>query len=83
MLKSKSMAPWGNLMGYIILPIEVQKSEPLHRLRKIKATLDKKKLSHEALLSYINGWTISATTGTAVLHLSIFNLFYSPQTFMN
>ena len=44
---------WGNLVGYVLLPLHIGiKDDPLDYIRDAKATIDRKKQSYEAQLSY-------------------------------
>ncbi|XP_068656749.1 wax ester synthase/diacylglycerol acyltransferase 5-like [Aristolochia californica] len=69
MLKQGSKTRWGNQMGYVVLPIDVQQkdpTDPLEYLRKAKAMLDRKKLSLEARFSYKMGSLVMSLFGPKI-----------------
>ncbi|XP_022763881.1 O-acyltransferase WSD1-like [Durio zibethinus] len=55
MMNKKSKAKWGNKIGFILIPITIalQNDHPLDYLRGAKATADRKKLSLEAIFTYL------------------------------
>lgn len=53
MLAKKSKARWGNVVGFVILPLSIALHEdPLEYVRHAKASMDRKKHSLGAKLSY-------------------------------
>ncbi|TXG53476.1 hypothetical protein EZV62_022645 [Acer yangbiense] len=53
MMKKKSLARWGNHIGYLLFPFNIAlRDDPLDYLRDAKATMDRKKASLEASYSY-------------------------------
>ncbi|XP_010537089.1 PREDICTED: O-acyltransferase WSD1 isoform X2 [Tarenaya hassleriana] len=53
MMAKGSKCRWGNLIGYVLLPFSVGlENDPLEYVRRAKSTIDRKKLSLEAVLSY-------------------------------
>ncbi|GMI83670.1 NTHASE/DIACYLGLYCEROL ACYLTRANSFERASE 11, FOLDED PETAL 1 [Hibiscus trionum] len=65
LIKNKSDARWGNKFGVILLPVYYHKSgnDPLECLKRAKATVDKKKHSLEAILSYWIGDLVMSLLG--------------------
>lgn len=56
MMEKESKVRWGNWMGYVLLPISIGlEDDPLDYIRKAKATIDRKKLSFEAICSFCVG----------------------------
>ncbi|KAE8077680.1 hypothetical protein FH972_016220 [Carpinus fangiana] len=54
MMAKGSRTRWGNLIGYILLPFSIALQEdPLDYVRQAKATIDRKKLSLEAILTFV------------------------------
>lgn len=54
MMAKKSKTRWGNWIGYIVLPFSIAHQEdPLEYVRRAKATIDRKKLSLEAIFTFI------------------------------
>ncbi|KAG9451143.1 hypothetical protein H6P81_011108 [Aristolochia fimbriata] len=69
MLEPGSKTRWGNQMGYVVLPLDLQRkdpSDPLEYLKRAKALLDRKKLSLEAHFSYKMGSLIMSIFGPKV-----------------
>lgn len=69
---------WGNLVGYVLLPLHIGiKDDPLDYIRDAKATIDRKKQSYEAQLSYSATKCFLNTLGLGVavplMHNSIGN----------
>ncbi|WOH06671.1 hypothetical protein DCAR_0626099 [Daucus carota subsp. sativus] len=55
----------GNKFGYVLLPFEIAiRDDPLDYIRRAKATLDRKKLSFEAVCSFAIGLFIHKLFGT-------------------
>ena len=53
MMAKKSKAKWGNWIGYILIPFNIgSEDDPLDYVRKAKATIDCKKLSLEAIITF-------------------------------
>ncbi|KAK8558622.1 hypothetical protein V6N12_041923 [Hibiscus sabdariffa] len=65
LMKNKSEARWGNKFGVILLPVYYKRSgnDPLEHLKRAKATVDKKKHSLEAILSYWIGDLVMSSLG--------------------
>ncbi|KAK4789713.1 hypothetical protein SAY86_017017 [Trapa natans] len=54
MMAKKSRTRWGNWIGYIVLPFSIRHQEdPLEYVRLAKATIDRKKHSLEAALTFV------------------------------
>ncbi|XP_059457512.1 wax ester synthase/diacylglycerol acyltransferase 11-like isoform X2 [Corylus avellana] len=54
MMAKGSKCRWGNLIGYILLPFTIAlQDDPLDYVRQAKATIDRKKLSLEAILTFV------------------------------
>ncbi|XP_062148270.1 wax ester synthase/diacylglycerol acyltransferase 5-like isoform X2 [Alnus glutinosa] len=54
MMAKGSKARWGNLIGYILLPFTIAlQDNPLDYVRQAKATIDRKKLSLEAICTFV------------------------------
>lgn len=68
MMEKESKVRWGNLIGYVLLPITIAlPDDPLDYVRKAKAIVDRKKLSFEALCSFSVGRVILELFGLKVL----------------
>ncbi|KAH7543863.1 hypothetical protein JRO89_XS15G0034700 [Xanthoceras sorbifolium] len=53
MMAKKSKVRWGNCIGYVLIPFIIAlQNDPLDYVRRAKATIDRKKLSLEALCTY-------------------------------
>ncbi|TXG48739.1 hypothetical protein EZV62_024614 [Acer yangbiense] len=53
MMAKESKGRWGNCIGYVLIPFKIGlEKDPLDYVRKAKATIDRKKLSLEALCTY-------------------------------
>ena len=53
MMAEKSKAKWGNCIGYVLMPFPLALQEdPLEYVLQAKATIDRKKHSFEAVLSF-------------------------------
>ncbi|KAG9133816.1 hypothetical protein Leryth_027503 [Lithospermum erythrorhizon] len=53
MMKRKSNAKWGNLIGYSLMPVTIAlKNDPLSYIREAQAIIKRKKLSLESRFSY-------------------------------
>lgn len=80
MMEKESKVRWGNWMGYVLLPISIAlEDDPLDYIRKAKATIDRKKLSFEAICSFSVGRLILDLFGLKVL-LGVLKLVLSyPQ----
>ncbi|KAI9156133.1 hypothetical protein LWI28_001110 [Acer negundo] len=53
MMEKESKGRWGNCIGYVLIPFKIGlENDPLDYVRKAKATIDRKKLSLEALCTY-------------------------------
>ncbi|CAK9151615.1 unnamed protein product [Ilex paraguariensis] len=54
MMKEDSKVKWGNLIGYVIVPFTIALQEdPLSYVLEAKAVMDRKKLSFEAITTYV------------------------------
>lgn len=78
MMEKDSKVRWGNLIGYVLLPITIAlPDDPLDYVRKAKAIVDRKKFSFEAICSYSVGRFILELFGlkrtAAVMHKTISN----------
>lgn len=78
MMEKESKVRWGNLIGYVLLPITIAlPDDPLDYVRKAKAIVDRKKFSFEAICSYSVGRFILELFGlkktAAVMHKIISN----------
>ncbi|KAL1824040.1 hypothetical protein ACET3Z_010818 [Daucus carota] len=78
MMEKESKVRWGNLIGYVLLPITIAlPDDPLDYVRKAKAIVDRKKLSFEALCSFSVGRVILELFGlkrtSYVMHKIISN----------
>lgn len=52
MMEKNTEAKWGNWVGYVLLPFDINlRDDPLDYIRKAKATIDRKKRSLEALFT--------------------------------
>lgn len=79
MLKSGSEARWGNEMGYVTLPVCLDKrdeDDPLACVRRNKKMLDRKKHSLEAHFSYRMGALVMSLFGPKVCSSLSFSLFH-------
>ncbi|CAF1809799.1 unnamed protein product, partial [Brassica napus] len=48
-----SKCRWGNFIGLVVFPLVIRcEDDPLKYVRRAKATMDKKKISMEPLISY-------------------------------
>lgn len=53
MMEKSSKVPWGNAIGYVLLPFKISlEDDPLNYVRRAKAIIDQKKHSFEALCSF-------------------------------
>ena len=53
MMEKGSKAKWGNKIGFVLLPFNIAlQDDPLDYVRQIKAAIDRKKHSHEAMLTF-------------------------------
>ncbi|XP_010520975.1 PREDICTED: O-acyltransferase WSD1-like isoform X2 [Tarenaya hassleriana] len=67
MMGKGSKFRWGNRIGYVILPFSITlRTNPLDHLSKAKATIDRKKLSLEAALTYFSAKLVLNTLGVKV-----------------
>ena len=74
MMAEKSKVKWGNCIGYVLLPFPLALQEdPLEYVRQAKATIDRKKHSFEAVLSFG-----CARLALKLLGHKVPNLPYSP-----
>jgi hypothetical protein len=77
MMAKGSKTRWGNLIGYILLPFSIAlQDDPLDYVRQAKATIDRKKLSLEAILTFVCAELVLRIFGVKVciifLHLLSF-----------
>ncbi|XP_074270513.1 wax ester synthase/diacylglycerol acyltransferase 11-like [Silene latifolia] len=67
MMEKDAEAKWGNAVGYVILPFTLAlRDNPLDYIREAKATVDRKKHSLEALLTYSISEFVMKLFGTKV-----------------
>eukprot|EP00261_Vitis_vinifera_P040032 XP_019081275.1 PREDICTED: O-acyltransferase WSD1-like [Vitis vinifera] len=53
MMEKGSKAKWGTKIGFVLLPFNIAlQDDPLDYVRQIKAAIDRKKHSHEAMLTF-------------------------------
>lgn len=56
MMAKGSKCRWGNWFAYIVFPFSIAlRDDPLEHLRRAKSTIDRKKNSLEAVLTFIVG----------------------------
>ncbi|KAJ0101389.1 hypothetical protein Patl1_05140 [Pistacia atlantica] len=76
MMEKGSKGGWGNRIGYVLLPFKIGlQNDPLEYVRGAKATIDRKKLSLEALCTFSTaklvlkafGYRVAAATAVRVL----------------
>ncbi|KAM7467700.1 hypothetical protein LguiB_015262 [Lonicera macranthoides] len=55
MMEKESKIRWGNKFGYVIIPLNIASTQddPLNYIRQAKAIVDRKKLSFEALFTFL------------------------------
>ncbi|KAK3404010.1 hypothetical protein EUGRSUZ_K00371 [Eucalyptus grandis] len=54
MMIKNSKCKWGNWIGYILIPFSIgSEDDPLEYVHKAKATIDRKKLSLEAIITFV------------------------------
>lgn len=76
MLAKKSKGRWGNWIGYINLPFKISlEDDPLEYARKAKATIDRKKHSLEAIITFVCAKIVLNIFGVSVCIISQFILF--------
>ncbi|KAG7627848.1 putative transferase [Arabidopsis thaliana] len=64
MMTKGSKCRWGNWIGYIIFPFSIALcDDPLKHLRRAKSTIDRKKNSLEAVLTFVVGKILLNTLG--------------------
>jgi len=67
MMTKGSKCRWGNWIGYIIFPFSIALcDDPLKHLRRAKSTIDRKKNSLEAVLTFVVGKILLNTLGVQV-----------------
>ena len=67
MMEKESKAKWGNKIGFVLLPFNIAlQDDPLDYVRQIKATIDRKKHSHEAMLTFFITKMVLKLFGTKV-----------------
>uniref|UniRef100_A0A0D3BQP5 O-acyltransferase WSD1 C-terminal domain-containing protein n=1 Tax=Brassica oleracea var. oleracea TaxID=109376 RepID=A0A0D3BQP5_BRAOL len=53
MMTKGSKCRWGNFIGLVVFPLWIRcEDDPLKYIRRARATMDKKKISMEPLISY-------------------------------
>ncbi|XP_051136410.1 wax ester synthase/diacylglycerol acyltransferase 11-like [Andrographis paniculata] len=67
----------GNMFGVILLPVYYHKrsSNPLDNLKRAKAMIDKKKLSLEAICTYVASFLVTYFFGTKLVSILIYRIF--------
>lgn len=79
MMEKGSKCRWGNKIGYVLLPFKIGlQNDPLNYVHGAKATMDRKKLSLEALCTYSVAKFVLKAFGCKVFiyefkHLIFFN----------
>ncbi|KAF7846586.1 hypothetical protein BT93_L4071 [Corymbia citriodora subsp. variegata] len=78
MMAKKSKGKWGNWIGYILIPFNIgSEDDPLDYVRKAKATIDRKKLSLEAIITFVCAELVLKLFGvkvaSAIAHRILFN----------
>ncbi|KAF2324884.1 hypothetical protein GH714_021022 [Hevea brasiliensis] len=78
MMEKDGEAKWGNWIGYVILPFTIAiRDDPLDYVRKVKATVDRKKHSYEALYTFSIAEIIfklfGIKTASALSHRTIYH----------
>lgn len=64
-----SEAKWGNWIGYIIFPFTIGlKDDPLDYIRQAKSTIDRKKLSFEAIYTFFIAEIVLKLFGIKVIN---------------
>lgn len=86
MMAKGSKTRWGNLIGYLLLPFNIALQEdPLNYVRQAKAAIDRKKLSREAIITYLCAELVLRTFGakvrTYVHYLLNYNQVYLVSNF--
>ncbi|CAD5325282.1 unnamed protein product [Arabidopsis thaliana] len=77
MMAKGSKCRWGNWIGYIIFPFSIALcDDPLEHLRRAKSTIDRKKNSLEAVLTFVVGKILLNTLGVQALTMHF-------QSYMN
>lgn len=67
MMENETKLESGNKFGYVLLPIRIGlRDDPLDYIRRAKATLDRKKLSFEAVCSFAIGLFVHKLFGLKV-----------------
>lgn len=68
MMAKESDVKWGNRIGYVLVPFKIRVMEdPLDYVKVAKATIDRKKVSMEAICTYLIAKCITAVLGFKVL----------------
>ncbi|CAH2064728.1 unnamed protein product [Thlaspi arvense] len=67
MMAKGSKCRWGNWIGYIVFPFSISlRDDPLEHLRRAKKTIDRKKNSMEAALTFLAGRFVMRLFGVKV-----------------
>ena len=67
MMEKGSEATWGNLIGYVLLPLSIAlRDNPLDYIQRAKEAMDRKKASLEALYIHSMAKSIPNLFGTKV-----------------
>lgn len=67
-MEKDAEAKWGNSLGYVLLPFNIGwRDDPLDYIREAKRTVDRKKLSLEALYTFFIADIVQKLFGKKVL----------------
>ncbi|KAK4777311.1 hypothetical protein SAY87_017498 [Trapa incisa] len=85
MMAEQSKMSWGNSIGYIVLPFSIgHQEDPLEYVRQAKSTIDRKKLSLEAILTHVTAEIVLKVLGVnAAAFISDRILFHTTMAFSN
>ncbi|KAK8497266.1 hypothetical protein V6N12_047037 [Hibiscus sabdariffa] len=76
MMKKKSKAKWGNKFGFICVPFNIAlQNDPLDYLRQAKAIVQRKKLSLQALCTYMTNNCVVRLFGSKVSSCLAYRVF--------
>ncbi|RVW95492.1 O-acyltransferase WSD1 [Vitis vinifera] len=83
MMEKGSKAKWGTKIGFVLLPFNIAlQDDPLDYVRQIKAAIDRKKHSHEAMLTFFIIKMVLKLFGTKVLIGFRFLMFVATTPFL-
>lgn len=70
MMEKESKIRWGNKFGYVIIPLNIASTQedPLNYIRQAKAIVDRKKLSFEALFTFLTNELLVKFFGAQVIN---------------